>query len=140
MKVYDISNKIIGRTLTRVTKDLLKGEMVHIINCEKGLIAGNPKYTKNHYLEKVQRGDKHHGPFYPKTPQGIVKRIARGMIPYKLNRGKKALYKLKVWIDVPEELKNIESISYDDADVKKLRTKYITIGELSLALGTKKRW
>ncbi len=140
MKVYDASNQIMGRILTRVVKDLLKGETVHIVNCEKAAIAGNPDFTRRHYLEKIQRGDKHHGPHHPKTPQGLVRRIIRGMLPYKLNKGKDALSKLKVWITIPEELKSMKPIRYEDADIKKLKTKHITIGELSLALGTKKRW
>lgn len=139
MKVYDVSDKIIGRVMTRVVKDLLKGKTVHIVNCEKAVMSGNPNFTKEHYLQKIQRGDKHHGPFHPKTPQGIVKRVIRGMLPYKINKGKNALSKLKIWISIPPELEKAEKIIHENADVKKLKTKYITIGELSIALGTKNR-
>ena len=140
MKIYDASGQILGRIATRIAKDLLKGETVHVINCEKAVIAGNPDYTKKIYLERTQRGDPHHGPFFPKTPKGIVRRTIRGMIPYKKPLGRKAFKRLKVWIGIPEELKGKEYIKLKDADVSKLRTKHITIGDLSVYLGAKKRW
>ena len=66
MKVYDATNQILGRMSTRIAKELLMGETVHLINCEKACISGDPEVTKKHYLERRQRGDPHHGPFYPR--------------------------------------------------------------------------
>lgn len=140
MKVYDATGQILGRMATRITKDLLKGETVHVVNCEKAVLAGNPVYTKKQYLQRIQRGDPHHGPFFPKTPQGIVKRAIRGMFPYKRPSRRKAFKRLKIWVGIPEELKKKEFIRLKDADVNKLKTKHITIGDLSVYLGAKKRW
>ena len=140
MKVYDASGQILGRMSSIIAKDLLRGETVHVVNCEKAVISGDPESTKKHYLARRQRGDPHHGPFYPRTPMGIVRRAIRGMIPYHKPRGRDAFKRLRVWIGVPEELKNHKFIKLKVANANRLRCKSITVGELSLWLGTKKRW
>ena len=140
MKIYDASNQVLGRIATSIAKDLLKGENVYVINCEKAVISGNPKFTKEHYLHRVQRGDPHHGPFFPRTPQGIVKRTIRGMIPFSKMKGQEAFRRLRVYIGIPDDVKDKNFIRIEEADVNKLRCKYITVGDLSLALGAKKRW
>jgi len=140
MKIYDASGQILGRIATRIAKDLLNGENVHVVNCEKAVISGDPKVTEKQYLTKKQRGDPHHGPFFPRTPQGIVRRTIRGMIPFHKPKGREAFRKLRVYVGLPEELKKKEFLSFEDADVNKLMCKHITIGDLSQSLGSKKRW
>lgn len=140
MKVYDASGQILGRIATRIAKDLLKGETVRIINCERAAISGNPKVTEKHYLERRSRGDPHHGPFFPRTPKGIVRRTIRGMLPFHTPRGREAFRRLRVYVGVPDDLEKKEFIQIKEADVNNLRCKHITVGNLSLALGSKKRW
>jgi large subunit ribosomal protein L13 len=140
MKIYDASGQILGRISTKIAKDLLKGETIKVVNCEKAVISGGPKNTKKHYFEKRKRGDPHHGPFFPKTPKGIVRRAIRGMIPYHSPRGREAFKRLRVYIGIPEDLEKKEFIKIKEADVNKLRCKHITIEDLSLSLGCKKRW
>ncbi|MBD3155191.1 MAG: 50S ribosomal protein L13 [Candidatus Aenigmarchaeota archaeon] len=139
MKVYDGNNQILGRMSTHVAKDLLKGEQVRIINCEKMRISGNPVATKKKYLERRQRGDRDHGPFFPKTPHKIVRRTVRGMLP-KYRKGQRALRRLKVHVGTPKELSKIEPISLKESDANRLKCKSISVEELSLWLGTPKRW
>lgn len=140
MKVYDASGQILGRLSTRVAKDLLKGENVRVVNCEEAILAGDPKATKKHYLERRQRGDRHHGPFYPRTPRGIFRRTVKGMLPFHKPKGRESFRRLKVYVGVPEELKNKEFIKLEENDVNRLRCKHITVGDLSVWLGCKKRW
>jgi len=140
MKVYDASGQILGRIATEIAKDLLRGENISVINCEKAVISGDPKMTEKHYLERRRRGDPHHGPFFPRTPQGIVKRTIGGMIPFHKPIGREAFRRLKVYVGIPDELKGKEFIKIKEADVNRLRCKHITIGDLSIALGSKKRW
>ncbi|MEM5792957.1 MAG: 50S ribosomal protein L13 [Candidatus Aenigmatarchaeota archaeon] len=139
MKVYDGTNQILGRMCTRVAKDILKGINVHIVNCEKIVISGDPEATKRKYLERRHRGDRDHGPFFPRMPDRIVRRTVRGMLP-KNRRGQAALRRLRVHIGVPEELKKQTFIQLKDADAKRLKCKSISIEELSLWLGAPKRW
>jgi len=140
MKIYDASNQILGRIASNIAKDLMRGENVSVINCEKAVISGNPKIKERYYLEKRWRGDPHHGPFFPRTPKGIVRRAIRGMLPFYKPKGREAFKRLRVYISIPNELKNKEYIRIENADVNKLRCKYIVVENLSRALGSKKRW
>jgi large subunit ribosomal protein L13 len=140
MKVYDATEQILGRMSTQIAKDLLRGETVHVINCEKACISGDPVATKKKYLGRRQRGDPHHGPYYPRTPKGLVKRTIRGMLPYKKSQGRIAFKNLRVWVGVPKELEKAKPTSPKESDVNKLKCKHITIEELSLWLGAPKRW
>ena len=140
MKIYDLSNQILGRISTRIAKDLLKNENVVIVNCEKAILSGTMKDKKKLYLQRCVRGDPHHGPFYPRIPDGIVRRTVRGMLPFYKVKGREALRRLKVYIGVPDEFKGKEFIRVEEFDVNKLKCKYITISDLSVALGAKKRW
>lgn len=140
MKVYDGSGQILGRLSTNVAKELLKGETVFIINAEKVVIAGKPEFIKKKYLVRRQRGDPIHGPFFPRTPASLVKRTIRGMLPMGILKGRKAFKRLKVYTGVPEELKNQKPLTFKDADSNKLNCKKISVEELCLWLGAKKRW
>jgi large subunit ribosomal protein L13 len=128
----DGTGAVLGRLATRVVKELMKGESVNIVNAGKIVITGNPKATLSKYTERRQRGSPHHGPFFPKTPDGIVKRAIRGMIPYKTTKGRAALKNLRVYVYESENVKETISMSTH------LRSKYITIEELSKTLGWKK--
>jgi len=64
------------------------------------------------------------------------------MLPWKKAIGQKAYKRLRVHIGIPDELKS-KAEKFEKAkvaDSARLRTKSITVGELSVALGTKKRW
>ncbi len=140
MIIYDAENQILGRIATRIAKDLLRGEKVYVVNCEKAVISGDPKKIIETYLQKIRRGDPKKGPFFPRTPEGIFRRTVRGMLPWKKAKGRKSYKNLRVFIGVPEELKKKEFKKVEDADVKKLKCKFIYLGELSTMLGAKKRW
>jgi len=140
MRVYDATGQILGRLSTHVVKDLLKGEQVYVLNCEKAVISGDPARTKKQYLERRQRGDRDHGPFFPRAPDQIVKRTIRGMLPIKVQKGQKAFRRLKVHVGIPKELSKQEAIRPEDSNANRLKCKSLSVEELSLWLGTKKRW
>lgn len=137
MKIYDAENQILGRLCSVVAKELLKGESILIVNSEKSILSGDPTKKIAGYLEKVHRGDPIHGPFFPKQSDEILRRTVRGMLPWDKSRGRDAYRKLKVFVGIPEELagKTFEKVKNADAD--KLRTKYITLQEVSKSVGGK---
>ena len=135
MEIVNAENHILGRIATHIAKDLLNGKTIYVVNAEKTVISGNPKYIQSVYAERRKRGDPYHGPFFPKTPQGIFKRAVRGMLP-KNPRGRNALKRLKVYISIPDEFKGKEFKEYEKAK-NKLKTQYITLSELSKRLGHK---
>jgi len=140
MIVYDAENQVLGRLSAAIAKNLLKGEKVFVVNCEKAVVAGNPKYTQQKYLQKIWRGDVIHGPFFPKTPDGIFRRTVRGMLPWHRPKGRNAYKNLRVFIGLPEEFKNRELKKVEGASASKLKTKALSLGEISLSIGGKRRW
>jgi len=133
MMIVDAEGAILGRLSSRVAKMLLKGEDIIIINAEKVVISGNPDAVVERFLARRARGSPLKGPFYPRYPDRILRRVIRGMLPYKKDKGRKALKRLKVYINNPKNLKG-EKIS---KSVDELRIKYITLEEISKELGAK---
>jgi len=142
MKIYDASNQILGRFCSVVAKELLKGERVVVVNAEKAVVAGRPRYTLEKYAHKYERGDPIHGPFFPKQPDRILRRTVRGMLPWDRARGRAAYKRLHVHVGVPDELKGSENnfMKVEAADASKLKTKFITVGQIAMHIGAKKRW
>lgn len=138
MIIIDAKNMVAGRLASETAKLLLKGERISIINAESGVISGNPVHVKTLFTERVARGDPYHGPFFPKQPDRILKRIIRGMLPYKKPLGREAFKRLRVYISTPHELKGKETFKL--AGSKELECKQTTIGEISLKIGGKKTW
>jgi large subunit ribosomal protein L13 len=66
----------------------------------------------------------------------LVRRVVRGMLPYhKKTTGKEAYKRLRVYIGVPEELKEASPIRIKARDPKTIYTGYIKVEELSKLLG-----
>jgi len=140
MKIYNAENQILGRMCTYIAKALLKGEDVVVVNAEKAVLSGNPRWKKEHYQIKVKRGDPKKGPFFPKYPDDIFRRTVRGMLPWHQVKGRNAYKKLKVFIGMPEEHKNKQAEKIKVADATKLKTAYTTLSDISVSIGAKKRW
>ncbi len=124
--VIDASNHILGRLSSEIAKNLLEGKDITVINAEKIIVSGNPKTVIDRFRRKVKRGNPHHGPFYPKTPTGILKRSVRGMLPYKKTKGREALKRLTIHSGNPE---NIKGEKIEKAQ-NNLECRYITLEEL----------
>ena len=131
--IIDADSAILGRLASKVSKDLLKGKQIIVINAEKIIISGNPKAVIKRYQEKLERGDPNKGPFYPRYPDRVFKRVVRGMLPYKKERGSKALKRLKVYIGNPDNLNGEKR----GKNLEDLRSKYITLYDLGKRLGAK---
>jgi len=140
MKIYDGAGQIAGRLATRIAKDLLNGEEVVVVNAEKIILSGKKEAKLKEFQARRARGDPKKGPFYPRYPDGIFRRMVRGMLPWHKPKGRKAFKRLKVYIGEPEEFKHKEKIKLKDADASKLKVKYVSLGEISVLLGAEKRW
>ena len=138
MTIIDADGLIMGRLASTVAKKLLAGEQIDIINAEKAVISGSRITTLREYDVTMQIGKPEFGPYFPKRPDRILKRTVRGMLPYKRARGKDAMGRLKVYVGVPMELKDEESIHIVDASMDRLSSnKYLRLGDLSKKLGAK---
>lgn len=142
MIVIDATDQILGRMASVVAKRLLKGESIAIVNAEKAIITGDfrriyEKYKTRYDLSRNVNPTK--GPFYPRTPDRIVSRAVRGMLPWSKARGKDAFRRLRVYRGVPEDLEGKEFERLEEASVDRLgRGRYTSVGEISVALGVSK--
>ncbi len=131
-KVIDADGAVLGRLASEVAKELLMGQKIIIVNAERAVISGEPSRTFKRFLEKRQRGS-HKGPFYPKQPDKVLRRVIRGMLPYKKQRGRDALKNLRVMTGCPAGC-SAEKIG---KSARELTHKYLTLAELCAKLGAK---
>lgn len=127
-----------GRVATHVAKLLLNGHSVILLNAEEAAMSGHVDDIVTEYKRKIELKDKanpDHSPYFSRRPDLFVKRIVRGMLPFKKARGKEAYKRLRVYIGVPdaEKDKKVEQIKIKDRSETYEKT--ITIKELSERLG-----
>ena len=134
-RIINAQGASLGRLSTTVAKSLLNGDEIAIINAEKAVISGKKQKIKNDYKELRELGTYRKGPFFHRSPERIVKRTVRGMIPYQKPRGREAYKRLKCYRGVPEEFKGKDAEVVEHAS--KHHVDYITIEELSRSLGAK---
>jgi len=132
--IIDATNTILGRLASTTAKKILSGEDVIIINAEKSVITGKKKMVFERFKHKRERGDPKNGPFYPRYPDMILRRVIRGMLPYKKAKGRAALKRLRVYNGNPENFKKIQKIIKSSEE---LECKYMTLEELSRRMGAK---
>ncbi len=141
MKVIDATDVILGRMASAIAKDLLRGEKVAIVNAEETVITGSKEDILAKFKHRRERksivNPARHGPFYPRMPEGIVRRAVRGMLPYRKARGREAYKRLKVYRGVPDQFKDSDSwAKIDIPQVSKLKVpKYMRLKRLSQLLG-----
>ncbi len=137
-RYFDASNQIAGRFASTAAKQLLKGDSVFVVNAEKAVISGDRVFTEKLFKEKQDRGDMYHGPFYPREPDKILRRIIRCMLPFHTARGREAFRRLRVYKSVPAELKG-KKFEKSIAE-SRVGSKRMELGEISVKLGVKKVW
>ncbi len=134
--VIDADNAVAGRIASSVAKELLKGRKVLVVNAEAAVVSGNPKWVKDQFLQRIHRGDPYHGPFYPKQPERILRRIIWGMLPRK-PRGKAALSRLRVQCGpVPAGAPSgAGAVVKLPGTANELETKYTSLAAISAHIG-----
>ena len=136
MIVIDAKDLIIGRLATFVAKQALAGEQIRILNVEHIVITGDPKQTLEKYKQRRALGAPLIGPYFPRTPERIVKRAIKGMLPTEKLRGREALAKVRCYQGIPEEFasKINNEILPKNVHVDKTHAKYLTILRISKEL------
>ncbi len=137
--VIDAEGLILGRLASIVAKRLLYGERIVIVNAEKALLSGKPLSVLAWYWDRLAKKTHYNpektGPKHPRRPDMIVKRAIRGMLPRKKPKGRNALSRLRVYIGVPDEYKNVPKIKIAEALPRNARIKYLSVGELARRIG-----
>jgi large subunit ribosomal protein L13 len=133
--IINADELILGRMASIIAKRLLEGEKIIIVNAEKAMLSGKLKSKVREAKEFLEVGHPRKGPFHYRRPDRIVRRTLRGMLPYKQPRGKQAYKRLKVFIGIPDELKDRKMETLTDAQAKKLTCPYFTLGEFAKDIG-----
>lgn len=139
MAVINADGLILGRLSSHVAKRLRNGEEIVILNAEKAIISGRRKQLVEFYAHRRTRGasqTKAKGPFYPRTSDAILKRTVRGMVEYKKPTGRAALKRLRVYLGVPKEFKDVKMETLETAKKPHL-VKFVHLGDISKELGAK---
>jgi large subunit ribosomal protein L13 len=140
MIVVDATNCIAGRMCSHVSKLLLEGNRVAIVNAEKAMLSGNRYMTIDSYKEHLEINsvtNPIHGPFHPRRPDTILSKMVRGMVPKRKPDGIGAFKRLRVYMGVPEDLRGGNMKSFDDSKITKPESYYISIGEVAKQIGWK---
>ena len=140
--VVDATSCIAGRMCSHVSKLLLQGNRVAIVNAEKAMLSGARAKTIQLYKEHLEINsvtNPIHGPFHPRRPDTMLTKMVRGMVPKRKSSGMTAFSRLRVYIGVPEEMKKAKMESFSDSKIRKPESYYITVGEVAKEMGWKEQ-
>lgn len=139
MEIYiDASKLVVGRLASYAAKKALLGETVKIFNCENAVMTGGKKFIISKYAQKRDMGNTSNGPFFSRMPDRFVRRLIRGMFPYKKPRGKEAFQRVMCYVGVPENFKDKKLITIPSSDVSKTRNlRYLSVKEICASMGGK---
>ena len=126
---------ILGRVCSKIAKRLLNGEQIIVVNAEKIVISGKKKSKVAEAHKFLEVGAPERGPFHSRRPDRIVRKTVRGMLPWRLPKGKLAYKRLKVFMGVPEELKDQKMETVEQANAAKLKGPHFTLKELAIEIG-----
>ncbi|OGS61566.1 MAG: 50S ribosomal protein L13 [Euryarchaeota archaeon RBG_19FT_COMBO_69_17] len=141
MAVIDATGHVVGRLSSVVAKRLLNGEEIVVVNAEKAIVTGRRKTVLAEYTKRRNRGSttsrmRGIGPFYPKRPDMILRRTISRMLPNQQPRGREALKRLRVHIDVPEAYKG-QTFEIVEVAKRAPQGPVLSLGEVSRQLGSK---
>jgi len=138
--IIDGEGLVLGRLASTVSKKLLDGDEIVVLNAEKIVISGTKEWAYARYKQRLDRASisnpRKMGPKYPRRPDDIFRRTVRGMIPYRKTSGREAFKGLKVFVGVPQEFEGSEMFKVQEAEPKNIK-KSIKLGEVSKLLGAK---
>lgn len=139
--IIDGRGHLIGRLAAIAAKTVLQGHNVVIVRCEGLNISGSLYRNRLKYLEFLRKRcniNPTRGPFHFRSPAKIFKRIVRGMVPHKTERGKQALTRLRVFEGIPTPYDKKKRLVVPSA-LRTLRLKprrrFTELGRLSSEVG-----
>lgn len=135
--IVDAKDVILGRLSSYVAKQALLGNKIEVINCEESVMSGRKHAILDQYIRRLHRKAPGKGPYFYRRPDMFVKRTIRGMLPFKIARGREAFRYIKCHIGVPENLKNEKALRLENANVERLSIDYLKVKDICKAVGGK---
>jgi large subunit ribosomal protein L13 len=112
--------------------------MIVVLNAEKAVISGR----RSNIVEEAKRrlktrtlGTQTHAPVHQRRPDLYLRRVVRGMLPWKKAKGRAAFHRVRVFIGVPDEFSGKATIRVPGADASGLTSPYVTLEDLSAEIG-----
>lgn len=133
--VVNAEGLILGRMCSNIAKRLLNGEEIIIVNAEKIVLSGRKKSKVAEAKQFLEVGAPERGPFHSRRPDRIVCKTVRGMVPWRQPKGKNAYKRLKVFMGVPKELKDMKMETVEQAQATNLKGPHFTLAELAVEVG-----
>ena len=134
----DATDCIAGRMCSQISKLLLKGHRVRVVNAEKTMMSGNrymiiDSYRK--FLTISSATNPINGPVHPRRPDRILTKMIRGMLPKRKSSGISAFKRLRVYISVPPELKDTKMETFENSKIRKPQSYYLSLGNVAKEIG-----
>jgi large subunit ribosomal protein L13 len=136
--VIDATNQIMGRLASYAAKNALSGSTVIVLNAEKAVISGR----KSNIVEEAKRrlktrtlANQTTAPVHQRRPDLYLRRVVRGMLPWKKAKGKAAFHRVLIFMGVPEEYSSKKASKVPDADASRLTSPYMTLEALAQEIG-----
>ena len=138
--IVDGKDMVAGRLASIVAKRLLEGYRVIVVNAEKIIITGTSKQSiLEKFIWRLQHrsnvNPRRHGPFIPRSPEGIFRRIVRGMLPRRKPKGKEAYRRLRVYRGIPEDIDQSKIIRFEEARYRRSAYKKMYLEEIARLIG-----
>ena len=133
--IINAEGLILGRMATYVAKRALKGEEITVVNAEKAALSGKKPSKMVEAKIFLEVGHLRWGPAHYRRPDRIVRKTIKGMLPLDKSKGKQAYKRVKVFIGIPNELKDQKMESIEQAHAKKLACSHFTVSEFAKEIG-----
>ncbi len=137
-EIVDAANLILGRMASYVARQALDGKRIVVLNAERAVISGTRARVVARAKEKLKTrtlGNLEKSPTHPRKPDTYVRRVIRGMLPWKKTSGKQAFRRVRVYVGTPSEFQGKPMAKILDANASKLRVPYVSVAQLSQEIG-----
>lgn len=137
-EIVDATNLVVGRMATYVAKRALDGTRVIVVNAERAVISGTRYRVVARAKTKLKTrtlASQRKSPVHPRRPDTYVRRVVRGMLPWKKSRGKDAFRRVRVFVGTPDDYLDKPIVRLANADASRLRVPYISVAQLSQEIG-----
>ena len=136
--LLDANNQILGRLASFAAKRAIRGDTVIVLNAEKAVISGRRHSIVEEAKLRLHTrtlGTQTHAPVHQRRPDLYLRRVVRGMLPWKKAKGRAAFHRVLVFIGVPDEYSGKPAMRVPGADATKLLSPYVTLEDLAKEIG-----
>ena len=137
-EIVDATNLILGRMASYVAKEALEGKRVIVVNAERAVVSGTKERVVARAKTKLKTrtlASQEKAPTHPRRPDTYVRRVIRGMLPWKKPHGKAAFHRVRVYVGTPADYQGKPALRPQFADSAKLRVPYVSVQQLAEEIG-----